>query len=147
MLLFLRGGTEAPAAGSRGLLAFWMGGGSVFAPSDTGFPGGGFPTHQGSLYWKKYLEENRELKDCSPKRRHLIDELDEMIIQLSEKIEEAPPQLEEDQYEQAIRVSSALARHGCMAEVGTAEIVSQIEMLKKAIEELDDEETILLSIH
>lgn len=123
------------------------GGGGVVTPTIP--PGGGYPVHRGSLYWKRYQEElKRERCQFTKKKRTLLEELDEMILELQSRVVEAPPEIDEAEYYRELRVSREMAWDAdACREVTNRQIQAQIAILKAAIEEIDDEEAILLTLH
>lgn len=81
------------------------------------------------------------------KKRKLVDELDEMIAALQERI--VPVEVagfDEEVYQRTLRVSQELAARQDLNRITDERIAKQIARLKDAIEEIDDEEAIILAI-
>lgn len=124
----------------RGLLALWIGGAS--APVEAAVvvtP----PTTPGPIIGGAgWISPTRK-----PRKKKLVEELDEMIMELRERIVETPAEVDEDVYARQLRVSEALANRADIDLVSDARIRDQIEILQRTIAEIDDEEAILLTLH
>lgn len=81
------------------------------------------------------------------KKRKLVDELDEMISVLQERIVPAEVAgFDEEVYQRTLRVSQELAARQDLNRITDERIAKQIARLKDAIEEIDDEEAIILAL-
>lgn len=99
-------------------------------------------TGVGGRAWRSWYKST-----LPKKKRKLVDELDEMIAALEERI--VPVEVagfDEETYQRTLRVSQDLATRQDIGEVTNERIANQIDQLKRAIEEIDDEEAIILAL-
>jgi hypothetical protein len=91
----------------------------------------------GAPAWRNYARK--------PKRkRTLLEELDDMLIELRERIE---PEAEEADYPTDLIRAEAFAYNAMVTDYTIAEIGHQLALVRAILREMDDEDAILLSIH
>lgn len=113
----------------------------VVVTPPTVFPGGG------SLYWKRYQEELSK-KKLPKKKRKLLEELDEALVELHGRIEEAEVKESiENEALKTFRLSQEIFTAPQITEITLESLRAQIAIVKRAIEEIDDEEVIILALH
>jgi hypothetical protein len=84
-------------------------------------------------------------KPLPKKKRTLLEELDDHLIELRSRIEEEPePDLE---VVRAYRAAEAFATSELIADYTTKDIRARLIIVREMIREMDDEEAILLAIH
>jgi hypothetical protein len=108
---------------------------------------GGDLGHRGSLYWKRYQAELRRKKKKKTKKEILLQELDEYLVELEDRIEEAPPEEVEPAWKADLRRAQTFAYNELVTQQTAAEISVYVLLLREAIREMDDEEAIILAIH
>jgi hypothetical protein len=109
-------------------------------------PGGGDIGHRGSLYWKRYQAELRRKKKRT-KKEELLQELEEQLVELENRIEEAPPEEVEPAWKADLRRAQTFAYNELVTQQTAAEISVYVLLLREAIREMDDEEAIILALH
>jgi hypothetical protein len=84
-------------------------------------------------------------KPLPKKKRTLLEELDDYLIELRSRIEEEPePDLE---VVSAYRAAEAFATSELVADYTVKDIQARLIIVREMIREMDDEEAILLAIH
>jgi hypothetical protein len=84
-------------------------------------------------------------KPLPKKKRTLLEELDDYLIELRSRIEEEPePDLE---VVRAYRAAEAFATSELVADYTIKDIQARLIIVREMIREMDDEEAILLAIH
>lgn len=81
------------------------------------------------------------------KKKKLVDELDEILIELRSRIEEAPPVKVEPTWVKELRKQEAFANSDLIVEATQADLQARLAMVRAIVREMDDEETLLLALH
>jgi hypothetical protein len=111
-------------------------------------PGGGYyPTHRGSLYWKRYQEELRSKKKKKTKKEELLEELDQHLVELNARIDEVPVEEIEPSWVADLRRTEAFAYNELVTEHTNKEILAYLTILREITQEMDDEDVIILALH
>lgn len=86
-------------------------------------------------------------KKLPKKKKKLVDELDEMLLELRSKIEEQPPEEVEPEWVSEFRRAEAWSQSQFALDATNIQLAAQIAIIKSIIREIDDEEALLLAIH
>jgi hypothetical protein len=123
---------------------------------DVGIPPGGgkgLDRRESYLSWwerelRRIIDARRKKKKLAPKKRELVEELDETLDELRAQVVERQ---ETDAYARKLReqvlASARLMNEAYAAQVTNARIRREIAIIQEYLRELDDEEAIILAIH
>lgn len=114
----------------------------VITPTPATSPGG-----VGGKAWS-----SRTRKPLTKKKRTLLEELDDALIELRGRIEERDAAEEQvaaelSEYESELRKGEALQISAMETDVSLAQIQIQLTYIREALREMDDEEALLLALH
>jgi hypothetical protein len=108
-------------------------GSPVAVVTPAGPEGGGV----GGPAWRNYARKPK-------KKRTLLEELDDILVELRERIE---PEAEEAAYPTELIRAETFAYNAMVKDYTIAEIGHQLALVRAILREMDDEDAILLSIH
>lgn len=87
--------------------------------------------------------DKRKAKKVPKKKRELLDELDDIILELRAQAEDSPPEVKAE-----VRQIDYFADLAAVnAEISVAQVRAQIALAEAIMREIDDEEAILLALH
>jgi hypothetical protein len=92
---------------------------------------------------KAWSDHYRKPKKLTKKRKSLLEDLDEMVIELRSRIREAPPEAAPP----VPNFEIVLAESRMASELSNEEIKRQIARAQMMLNEMEDEELILLAFH
>jgi hypothetical protein len=123
--------------------------GSGFTPAPaapTIPPGGGRYIEWWEREWARIREERAKRKKAKlpKKKREVLDELDEILLELRSRIDEAPV---EKKVIEDYRAADQFYRNALNAEYSLKEMRAYRSLVLAILQEIDDEEAILLAIH
>lgn len=102
----------------------------------------------GARAWSNWYR-SKYPKSLAKKKRTLLDDLDEALAELREKIVEveAEPIYTEPEWSVELRRGQALAESALAADFAYSAIQAEITRLLAVIQEIDDEEAVILTFH
>lgn len=126
--------------------------GSVEGEAATGIlPGGGRGNYLEwwEREWARIREEraDRKRRKLPKKKREVLDELDEILLELRSRIDETPKEELEPKLIADYRVADQFYRDAMNAELSLKEMRGYLALALAIRQELDDEEAIVLAIH
>jgi hypothetical protein len=92
---------------------------------------------------KAWSDHYRKPKKLTKKRKSLLEELDEMVIELRSRIREAPPEAAPP----VPNFEIIMAESRMASELSNEEIKRQIARAQMMLNDMEDEELILLALH
>lgn len=97
--------------------------------------------------WKRIREERAERKrrKLPPKKRKVLDELDEIILELRSRADEMPR--EQPKMIADYREMERFYRNALNEELSLKEMRAYLDVALRIRQELDDEEAIILALH
>ena len=92
--------------------------------------------------------ERKKRKKLPPKKRELIEELDEVTLELRERLEEHDTtHAYAQQMRREVLEAAALLNEAYTAKVSAQRLRTEIVRMEEYLREMDDEETIILALH
>jgi hypothetical protein len=122
------------------------------APEQPSIPPGGGRGLDYLSWWEREWDRirtdraERKRRKLPKKKREVLDELDEILLELRSRIDEAPEAVEPKIVED-YRIAEQFHRNAMNAEMSLKEMRSYLALAMAIRQELDDEEAIILAIH
>lgn len=98
----------------------------------------------GSAAWRNWYRSK-----LPKKKKKKLDELEEMIAELQARVVPVSAEVagfDDGAYERTLRISQEFAERSYREQIAAEDIQRQINLLKSAVEEMDDEEAIILAL-
>src|SRR5512139_1256933 len=96
----------------------------------------------GRAAWRDYSR-----KSLPKKKKKLVDELDDILLELRSRIEDVEPEYVEPEWVKEFRKQEAFANSDLVVEATLDDLKARLMMVREIVREMDDEEAILLAIH
>jgi hypothetical protein len=122
------------------------------APEQPSIPPGGGRGLDYLSWWEREWDRirtdraERKRRKLPKKKREVLDELDEILLELRSRIDEAPEAVEPKIVED-YRIAEQFHRNAMNADMSLKEMRSYLALAMAIRQELDDEEAIILAIH